>query len=224
MDRFISKPLPLKTLKNLVTLPEVTRASKALDQKFENAAQDSSGGNLMLPPDLQLPKKTSNNNVNREEDTDNNSTVSSISGGMSENYSSDLVCLIAEDSRSVARLLVRAVEARGWRASVVDNGEAALRLLKMRNWDAVFLDDQMPMLSGTSCMSRFRLWEVQNRVARQSNIFLVSSNALPLEKGTVKTANPAGFDGCLGKPIQNELLSKLLDQASIKKKGQILTR
>lgn len=133
--------------------------------------------------------------------------------------------MIAEDSRSVARALVRAVESRGWRASVVDNGEAALRLLKMRNWDAVFLDDQMPMLSGTSCMSCFRQWETQNRVVKQNHIYLVSGNYVSdQENSQGKTIFPAGFDGSLGKPINLKHLTNILEKASVKGKEQILTR
>ena len=215
MDRFIAKPLPLKTLKNLVTLPEVTKASQALDKKYADATQDTvDSSKPMLPPDLQLPSKKVYSKSNDDDESDNQSEISSISG--MDSLSTGLVCLIAEDSRSVTRTLVRAVEMRGWRASVVDNGEAALRLMKMRNWDAVFLDEQMPLLSGTSCLSCFRQWETQNRVARQNNIYLVSGNT--------QSTFPPGFDGSLVKPIDIEALRKVLDKASIKLKGQILTR
>ena len=217
MDRFIAKPLPLKTLKNLVTLPEVARASEALDKKYADATQDTiEGSNPMLPPDLQLPSKK------HKVESDDQSTVSSITG--MDNFSAEFVCLIAEDSRSVARTIVKTMESRGWRASVVDNGEAALRLMKMRNWDAVFLDDQMPLLTGISCMSCFRRWETQNRVARQTNTYLVSSTSIPVDDEKGRTMFPPGFDGSLSKPIDVNYLIKILDKASVKGKGEILTR
>lgn len=216
MDRFIAKPLPLKTLKSLVMLPEVTRASQALDKKYADATQDVvDGGKPMLPPDLQLPSNKVFSNRTDEGESDHQSSISSISG--MDTISTGLVCLIAEDSRDVTRALVRAIEMRGWRASVVDNGEVALRLMKMRNWDAVLLDEEMPLLSGTSCLSCFRQWESQNRIARQNNIYLVCDK-------TRSAGVPFGFDGSVLKPLNIETLQIVLDKASIKLKGQILTR
>uniref|UniRef100_A0A7S2PT86 Uncharacterized protein n=1 Tax=Leptocylindrus danicus TaxID=163516 RepID=A0A7S2PT86_9STRA len=223
MDRFISKPLPLQTIKDLVVSPEVARASKALDEKYMDSVKECAEDEApMLPPDLQIhAQKTQESSLKRK--ADDCGSLSSISAV--DIPAGGLVCLIAEDSRSVARALVRAVESRGWRASVVDNGEAALRLLKMRNWDAVFLDDQMPMLSGTSCMSCFRQWETQNRVVKQNHMYLVSGNYISdQETSQGKTIFPAGFDGSLGKPINLKHLTNILEKASIKGKEQILTR
>jgi hypothetical protein len=36
------------------------------------------------------------------------------------------------------------------------DGEDALRLLKIRNWDAVMFDEEMSQLNGARCVGRFR--------------------------------------------------------------------
>lgn len=132
-------------------------------------------------------------------------------GSVSSIGTSTPVCLVADDSISVVKALKRCIENRGWRASVVENGEDALRLLKMRNWDAVLLEDQMPKLSGTSCVIQFRGWEAKHRVARQDNIHLVSGFYVPKEHIML----PSGFDGAMGKPVKMKELVQLLDSISL---------
>ena len=118
------------------------------------------------------------------------------------------VCLIAEDSIVCYRAMSKCIEKHGWRACVVTNGEDALRLLKLRNWDAVFMDDQLPCLTGIECIQRFRRWEAQNRVARQLNIILASANYY------LHRSIPDGFDGSIGKPFKKSDVCSILDLAA----------
>mmetsp|Transcript_23736 Transcript_23736/g.34605 ORF Transcript_23736/g.34605 Transcript_23736/m.34605 type:complete len:962 (-) Transcript_23736:631-3516(-) len=200
MNCFMTKPVSLKSLKGLPDRSEVRAVSAALDKKFES-------DNMQVYDEI--PEIVSN--VRQQEQN--------LSKPPSSNSDYSVpVCLVADDSKTVAKLLVRVIESRGWKVSMVHNGEDALRLLKMRNWDAVFLDDQMPCLTGMRCVDRFRKWEAQNRVARQNNILLLSANYLASRdadaglKGSVKY--PPGFDGAMGKPVKAEEVSRWLDLAS----------
>ena len=86
-----------------------------------------------------------------------------------------------------------------------------LRLLKMRNWDAVFLDEELPRLDGIRVIERFRAWEKDHRVTRQRNVFLISQSLVPNpSNGSVSATYPEGFDGALGKPILPPNLVQLL--------------
>ena len=124
------------------------------------------------------------------------------------NTDDERVCLIAEDSIVCSKAISKCIEKHGWRTCVVTNGGDALRLLKLRNWDAVFMDDQLPCLTGTECIHKFRQWEGQNRVARQTSIFLASANYY-LHKSI-----PDGFDGSIGKPFQRSDVCSILDLAA----------
>mmetsp|Transcript_46602 Transcript_46602/g.54469 ORF Transcript_46602/g.54469 Transcript_46602/m.54469 type:complete len:177 (-) Transcript_46602:185-715(-) len=121
-----------------------------------------------------------------------------------DNFDNLLVCLISDGSKSVARKLARAVEQNGWRPSVGHNGEAALRLLRMQHWNAVFLDKQMPLLSEMSCMSCFREWENQNRVTVQNNVYFVSRKYV-CDASQGYKIYPTGFSGSLGKPVKKKV-------------------
>ena len=120
------------------------------------------------------------------------------------------VCIIADDSISTCKLMKTAIERHGWRASIANNGEEALKLLKMRNWDAVFVDDEMPILAGMSCITQFREWEAKNRVVRQDGITLISGNYQAKDHSIL----PKGLDGAMSKPIDWKKLMEMLDSIS----------
>lgn len=135
--------------------------------------------------------------------------------------SSSPMCLIAEDSNSVRKALSKCVQLSGWRSAIVEDGEDALRMLKIRSYDAVFIDGHMPKMTGTDCISKFREWEAQNRVARQRNVYMISGSYIPKQHSIL----PPGFDGALGKPVKTKELAELLEKITKSRhQTQILAR
>ena len=134
------------------------------------------------------------------------------------------VCLMATDkpSRRTSEVLLK-LEGDGWKVGVVNDGNEALRLLKMRNWDAVLLDDDLPVLSGAACMDNFREWEEENRVNRQRRTFLLCGETVPspTDKSAIVQA-PTGFDYVLNRPLIWPDLDYLLKLAE--GRMEILTR
>ncbi len=109
------------------------------------------------------------------------------------------VCLVIEASTVVSKLSELASDTISWKIVPATDPDSALRLLKMRNWDAVLVDDE---LGCSRCISIFREWEKKHRVNRQKNVVLLSANYVsPEDKGACFQL-PTGFDGALGKPIQ----------------------
>lgn len=118
------------------------------------------------------------------------------------------ICLLVEDSVSLAKAMGRCIEKQKWRVCLARDGEAALELLKLRSWDAVFMDDQLPKLSGSDCITKFRIWEKENRKTRQMNMFLCSAD------GICKNYATEGFDAFLCKPVKWTHLIEILDKCS----------
>jgi CheY-like chemotaxis protein len=194
MDDFKAKPVTLKALKELEASSELKRVSDTLDtvkgvQKRALELQDA-----------KLPAKK---RVKVDDD---------------DTEPSGPVCLIGEDSSNVSKTMAKIIESKLWNTVVVNDGEDVLRLLKMRNWDAVFLGEEMHRLDGIRVIERFREWENENRVARQRNVFLISASLVPTPDpgGSVSAAYPAGFDGALGKPVLPVDVVKLLDSAALR--------
>ena len=197
MNDFRGKPVTMKHLQELEQSEPLVEVSKMLDTVL---TLEGTG------PGLEIAS------------TD----MGSVDSADSDNYLANLtsaqrgagdgpVCLIAEPASNI--VMKDAVERLGWRAVHVHDGEDALRLMKMRNWDAVFVENEISRLNGTGCVARFREWESENRVARQNNVFLLSSHFLPSSVESVSAVYPSGFDGALGKPILVKDLTFLLQRA-----------
>lgn len=122
-----------------------------------------------------------------------------------------LYCLIAEEGSVLSKLAEMHATSRALKIVTVHDGETALQLLKMRNWDAVFLDDEMAGLISSKCVTNFREWEKKNRVKRQNNVVQMSSSFIPKVQDSTSVQLPSGFDAAVGKPISAEILFDFLD-------------
>lgn len=122
------------------------------------------------------------------------------------------VCLIATDTPSQYSVpIARSLEREGWTVVVAHDGNEALRLLQTRNWNAVLVYDNLPLIPGSLCVDRFRTWEQQNRVNRQRNMFMICSSPIPsLFDKTSVIQPPTGFDGVLGRPVEWKELNHML--------------
>jgi len=128
------------------------------------------------------------------------------------------VCLIVEEGTMISDIAKKVAAESGWKSTVVHNGEAALRLLQMRNWDAVLLDEELPSITSCKVIETFREWESKNRVNRQKNVFQVNSSYIPsgLESSLSSSSMqlPSGFDGALGKPLSSKVFKDFLDTSA----------
>lgn len=125
------------------------------------------------------------------------------------------VCLIAMNrNNSDVEALKRAAKERDWKCVVVSNGEEALKLMKLRTWDAILLDEDLPLLPSGQCVARFREWEAMNRVMKQRNIALVSASCTGMVQSmSAMMQLPHGVDFALGKPIQPREFDFIMSQA-----------
>jgi CheY-like chemotaxis protein len=162
MNQYQARPLTLKVLKRVQQNPELERLCEELD-----ALLDPDKCNAGQRGELEDGRLRAEKRVKMDEGT---VTPPSRSGP---------ICLVGEDTSSVIKSMAMIMESKLWNPVFVKDGEDALRLLKMRRWDAVFLDDEMPLLNGIRVVERFRQWENEHRVARQKNVFLISESIVP---------------------------------------------
>jgi CheY-like chemotaxis protein len=120
------------------------------------------------------------------------------------------ICLLVEDCTAVAKAMMNCIKRQNWQVSLAQDGKTALELLKSRIWDVVFMDDQLPILSGSTCVVNFRDWEKGNRMSRQNNLFLCSADAHRDDALSLQ-----GFDGILCKPLHMPKLISILKKCSI---------
>jgi len=189
MNDFRAKPVTLQVLKELESSTELQQVRDALDT-------------VLMNPEMRDVKHSTSLQVDAESSRHENKKVKPNNGP---------VCLVGEDSTSVCESMRQIMEENEWDPVLVNDGEDALRLLKMRNWDAVFLDEDLPRLDGIRVIERFRAWEKDHRIARQRHVFLISESLLPNpSNGSFSATYPGGFDGALSKPILLPNLIQLL--------------
>ncbi len=197
MNRFISKPLPMKRLRQLIDSDEISQISKKLDSLGED--------DNAQPYFLYVNESTTNENAE--------SATSSISGD--DFLRNEPTCLLVEDSTSIGKAMIRCIQRLKWQIHLAKDGEEALVQLKKRNWDAVFMDDQLPLCTGTACVAKFREWEKKNRVARQMNLMICSASDF--------TAGcPPGFDGVISKPFKPSTIASILEKCSRTRKASLV--
>lgn len=211
MDDFRPKPISIKTLIELQDCEAVIASTRFLDgmsmeQERQRRKKTTKESNLVQSAPAACSTTTSdlNRSVKRdfEKKEDTSGTNKRAKTETEQKATPSLpVCLIAMASESLITAdTTKVLESTGWKVVSIDNGQDAMRLLKMRNWDAVLIDEDLSELTASKCITDFRDWEGKNRVNEQRNMFLVCDWDIPdpLDLSSV-VQPPTGFNGVLRK-------------------------
>lgn len=188
MNAFLPKPITVKTLSDLDCSGEVVQRTRQLDEFEGTSAQNYFDANIVREQNVpvSLPSRQQHQPPPRQN-------------------TSQLSCLIAADVVSAqSNPLPQQLESMGWNVVIVHDGMDCLEFLKMQQWAAVLVEDNLTQLSGPLCISTFRKWEGINAIPhRQTNIFYVCDGEIPSPAdGNSWIQPPIGFDGVLSKPAQ----------------------
>ena len=116
--------------------------------------------------------------------------------------------LVAEDDRVNLITIRRFLEKRGFEVEGVGNGQAALDLLRKKNFDVIFMDIQMPVMDGLEATRRIRS---DPEFADKTGIPIVALTAYAME-GDRERFMAEGMNGYLAKPVSMEDLLALLER------------
>ncbi len=102
--------------------------------------------------------------------------------------------LIAEDDSSIAKIMTVSLEhMNGHQVSVVENGKAAVEILKKEVFDLILLDSMMPELDGLGVCE----W-IQSQSQIQSPIIFLSAKT---DEASIQASLQAGAIGYIQKPF-----------------------
>jgi two-component system, sensor histidine kinase and response regulator len=104
--------------------------------------------------------------------------------------------LVVEDNVVNQKLAVRLLEKGGHIVQVASNGREALEKLKASGFDLVFMDLQMPVMSGFEATAAVRAMEEGS--GKRTPIIALTANAMNGDQGRCLAA---GMDGYVSKPI-----------------------
>jgi signal transduction histidine kinase/CheY-like chemotaxis protein len=117
----------------------------------------------------------------------------------SPKLSARLKILMADDDPAILELNETLVDREGHEVVAVESGADALRALAKRRFDVVFLDEEMPGMSGVDVVKKIRASESTD--ARHQIVFALTGNSSMEDRARL---HAAGFDACLSKPFHAE--------------------
>jgi two-component system sensor histidine kinase/response regulator len=118
---------------------------------------------------------------------------------------SGLRLLLAEDNAVNQKVGCRLLEKLGHSVVVVSNGLQAVRAVEEEDFDAIFMDVQMPELDGIEATAAIR--EAERGAGKHRRIIAMTAHAM---KGDRERCLAAGMDGYVSKPIRVEELTAIL--------------
>jgi signal transduction histidine kinase/CheY-like chemotaxis protein/ligand-binding sensor domain-containing protein len=118
-----------------------------------------------------------------------------------------LKILVAEDNLVNQKLIVRILNKLGYEPEVVENGFEVLEKIKLKTFDVILMDIQMPEMDGLEATSAVRGLPV-----KQPFIIAMTANAMSDDK---EICLNAGMDDYLAKPMKLQELIDVLKRAEI---------
>src|SRR6185436_4212224 len=119
-----------------------------------------------------------------------------------------LSILVVDDNEINRQLMSILLTRQGHRVEVASNGLEAFEAVKVKKFDIVFMDLQMPVMDGIEASQRIREWENES-----VHTFIVALTAGYFPEDGQKLFE-AGMDNYLTKPFQVEHIQRLLKYSS----------
>ena len=116
--------------------------------------------------------------------------------------------LVAEDNPINQKLIKIILENFGLKVSMASNGEEAYELRKKEEYDMIFMDIQMPVMSGSESTHMILKYEQENALDHIP-IIALTANALP---GDREKYMNEGMDDYTTKPLQVDKIKVLIEQ------------
>ena len=113
--------------------------------------------------------------------------------------------LVAEDNAINRKLIEHMLEALGHHCDFAEDGEQAVARAGAKDYDAILMDVQMPVLDGISAAKRIRALPGK---AALTHIIAVTANAM---SGDKEKYLAAGMDSYVSKPISMTDLARALE-------------
>jgi len=126
-----------------------------------------------------------------------------------------LSLLLVEDNAVNQKLGMRMLEKMGHEVTLATNGKQALQTVQSRSFDLIFMDIQMPVLSGVDATRMIRDWETSRGI--RTPIIAMTAHAMA---GDAEKFLAAGMDAYVSKPIRSGILRAQIDRLTQTKISQ----
>jgi CheY-like chemotaxis protein len=117
-----------------------------------------------------------------------------------------LEILIAEDNAINQLVLKKMLERQGHNVDVAEDGHEAIEAIKLKAYDLVFMDLQMPLMNGFEATERIQKMEISEK---RPVIIAVTANAFVEDR---EKCLAAGMDDYISKPIKLAAINQIVNQ------------
>lgn len=122
--------------------------------------------------------------------------------------------LVVEDNEANQELIRMTLERYGLKVTIANNGLEAFEYFKTFHYDLIFMDEQMPVMSGSEAVEKIRAFEHNNALGA-IGIVALSANVI---KGAQEKALAQGYNAFMGKPFDMNELELVLEYYLFKKR------
>jgi two-component system sensor histidine kinase/response regulator len=130
---------------------------------------------------------------------------------IAEDYGRQLEILLVEDYPTNQQVALRHLEGAGYRVELADNGQMGLEAYRLKRFDIILMDIQMPVMDGYQATHEIRTLEAEKGTAGTKRIPIIAMTARALE-GDREKALESGFDDYITKPLRKKELLNMIDK------------
>ncbi|OPJ63347.1 response regulator [Clostridium chromiireducens] len=123
--------------------------------------------------------------------------------------------LLVEDNEVNRKIFISMLKSHNMTCDVSIDGSQALKAVSEKDYDIVFMDCQMPVMDGYESTARIRRLESNKK---NTKIIAVTANAM---EGDSTKCIDAGMDDYISKPIDFEIVFKMIEECIKNKKPEI---
>lgn len=109
--------------------------------------------------------------------------------------------LLTEDNLINQKVATRVLNKLGFNCEIANNGREAVNAIKVKDYDLVLMDCQMPEMDGFEATAAIRSWE--EKTGRHIPVIAMTANAM---QGDREKCLDAGMDDYVSKPIDRDKL------------------
>ncbi|WP_143315951.1 response regulator [Clostridium sp. HBUAS56017] len=113
--------------------------------------------------------------------------------------------LLVEDNEMNRKIVISMLRSRGMTCDVTVNGSEAVKAVKEKDYDVVFMDCQMPIMDGYESTRKIRAIEGSEK---HTTIIAMTANAMA---GDYEKCIESGMDNYISKPINFDIMFKLIE-------------
>lgn len=145
--------------------------------------------------------------LSREEDFANHSKLVTRHT-LAEEVRKDVQILLVEDYPTNQQIAIKYLEHAGYQVDLAEDGKQAVEAFKIKSYDVVLMDIQIPIMDGYEATAKIR--ELEKRFHRGTSVPIIAMTAHAM-KGYREKCLQAGMDDYIVKPVKREQLLKTID-------------